>query len=171
MFVSLAAISQSEMDALRYSTNELTGTARSVAMGGAFGALGGDISGIAINPAGISIYKSSEVVATMNVRNNRVETLLNDKSIDKSKFSFSFDNMAFVGLVPTYNDDVPLVNFGFTYNRLKNFDRSYSMRNVGEQRSLTDRMADNTKSYKGQIQDLDNYNFNNVDYESWLAVL
>lgn len=31
-------------------------------MGGAFGALGGDISGIAINPAGIGVYQKSEIV-------------------------------------------------------------------------------------------------------------
>lgn len=172
MLVSLAAFSQGEMDALRYSTNELTGTARSVAMGGAFGALGGDISGIAINPAGIGVYKSSEVVATMNFRNSRTETSLNSGTADKSKFSFSFDNMAFVGNVPTYNDDVPLVNSGFTYNRLKNFDRSYSMRSAGSvssHGSLTDIMAQDANGYSER--DLEHYNFNGIPYESWLGVL
>ncbi len=43
---------QGEIDAYRYSQTEVTGTARSMSMGGAFGALGGDISSIAINPAG-----------------------------------------------------------------------------------------------------------------------
>ena len=51
--ISFGAVkAQNAMDAYRYSKNDLTGTARSVSMGGAFGALGGDISGVAINPQG-----------------------------------------------------------------------------------------------------------------------
>ena len=38
------AFAQSQMDAYRYAQTELNGTARHMAMGGAFGALGGDIS-------------------------------------------------------------------------------------------------------------------------------
>ncbi len=40
---------QTADDALRYSQQHYTGTARSMAMGGAFGALGGDFSSIGIN--------------------------------------------------------------------------------------------------------------------------
>ena len=39
-------------DALRYAVNNLTGTARFRAMSGAFGAVGGDLSLLYINPAG-----------------------------------------------------------------------------------------------------------------------
>ena len=47
---------QNYTDALRYSNEELNGTARFKAMGGAFGALGGDFSSISQNPAGSSIF-------------------------------------------------------------------------------------------------------------------
>jgi long-subunit fatty acid transport protein len=166
--VSLAAFPQGEMDALRYSTNGLTGTARSVAMGGAFGALGGDISGVAINPAGIGVYKSSEVVATMNFRNNHIETALNDGAVDKGKFSFSFDNMAFVSILPTFDNNVPLINFGFSYNRLKTFDRNYSMKGKQQVHSLTEVMQNmaNENSRYG----FGNNNFD-LPYELWLPVL
>ena len=43
---------QGELDAYRYSQTELNGTARYLGMGGAFGALGGDISSMSSNPAG-----------------------------------------------------------------------------------------------------------------------
>ncbi|VXB64965.1 Transporter [Flavobacterium sp. 9AF] len=43
-------------DALRYSMDNLTGTARFRAMSGAFGSLGGDLSAININPAGSAIF-------------------------------------------------------------------------------------------------------------------
>ena len=58
------AFSQSQLDAFKYSQTELNGTARYLGMGGAFGALGGDISAMNTNPAGLAIYKSSEVVTT-----------------------------------------------------------------------------------------------------------
>ena len=47
---------QNYKDALRYSTEDLTGTARFKGMSGAFGAIGGDFSAININPAGSSVF-------------------------------------------------------------------------------------------------------------------
>ena len=46
---------QGEMDAYRFSQTELNGTARSMSMGGAFGALGGDMSVMSHNPAGLGV--------------------------------------------------------------------------------------------------------------------
>ena len=43
-------------DALRYGIQNLNGTARYRAMGGAFGAVGGDLSAITVNPAGSAIF-------------------------------------------------------------------------------------------------------------------
>ncbi|MDR1091415.1 MAG: outer membrane protein transport protein [Prevotella sp.] len=134
---------QNAMDAYRYSKNDLTGTARSVSMGGAFGALGGDISGIAINPAGIGVYRNSEIVTTLNFQNSGTQTeLLNSGKIDQNKFSVNFDNLAFVTVFPLNSDVAPALNVGFSYNRLKNFDRKYQTGAGGLSRSLTDHMAD-----------------------------
>ena len=46
-------------EALRYGTENLQGTARFQAMGGAFGALGGDLSSLNINPAGSAVFNNS----------------------------------------------------------------------------------------------------------------
>lgn len=122
-----AAQAQNEMDAYRYSKNDLTGTARSVSMGGAFGALGGDISGVSINPAGIGVYQTSEIVTTLNFQNSKVQTEMNAGKVDESKFKVNFDNLAFVSVFPIFdNDVVRSINIGFSYNRLKNFDRKYN---------------------------------------------
>ena len=51
---------QTDLDALRYSQSSLAGTARYISMGGAFGALGADMSSISTNPAGLGIYRRSE---------------------------------------------------------------------------------------------------------------
>ena len=49
-------------DANRWMGSDLNGTARFVGMGGAMGALGGDITTMGTNPAGIGIYRSNDVM-------------------------------------------------------------------------------------------------------------
>ncbi len=62
--ISLAGMAQGEYDAMKYSQLELNGSARFVGMGGAFGALGGEMSAISVNPAGLAVYRSSELAFT-----------------------------------------------------------------------------------------------------------
>ncbi len=65
--------SQEIADALRYAQDNLTGTARFRAMSGAFGALGGDLSSIGINPAGSVIFANNQLgfsLSNYNVKNN-----------------------------------------------------------------------------------------------------
>ena len=59
-FAALTGFAQSEYDALLFSENNYEGTARSVAMGNAFTALGGDLGGISINPAGSAVAGYSQ---------------------------------------------------------------------------------------------------------------
>lgn len=160
---------QGEMDVYRFSRNDLTGTARSVAMGGAFGALGGDISGIAINPAGIGVYKSSEIVTTMNFQNTKVKnTNFYGDKFDESKFKFRFDNLAFVTTLPLNSDIAPLINLGFSYNKLKSFDRRYRTAASSAPSSLSDYMAYRAQGYSST--DLESSNNNYPWYNDWLAV-
>ena len=50
-----AVFSQSAVDALQLTQGDFRGTARFMSMGGAFTALGGDLSTLTQNPAGIGI--------------------------------------------------------------------------------------------------------------------
>ncbi|GIS00332.1 MAG: hypothetical protein CM15mP102_11520 [Flavobacteriales bacterium] len=47
-------------------------------MGGAFGALGGDLSSISINPAGSSIFLDSEFGVTLNYKNQEIKNIFNN---------------------------------------------------------------------------------------------
>lgn len=65
--------SQEIADAIRYSQDNLNGTARFRSMGGAFGALGGDLSSININPAGSAVFNNNQAGLTLssfNTKNN-----------------------------------------------------------------------------------------------------
>ena len=118
MFIANYSYSQGEVEALKYSRNELYGTARSMAMGNAFGALGGDIAGVSINPAGIGVYRSSEVVGTIGFQQNTTEV----GNISKKVNNFDMHNLGFVGYFPMRNEVMPMINFGFTYGRQKTFN-------------------------------------------------
>lgn len=61
---SFAGHAQTAYDALLFSENNYEGTARSVAMGNAFTALGGDLGGISINPAGSAVAGYSQFSIT-----------------------------------------------------------------------------------------------------------
>ncbi len=57
-------------DVLRYSTDNTNGSARYSGMSGAFGALGGDLSAINVNPAGSAVFNHSAITATASIFNN-----------------------------------------------------------------------------------------------------
>ena len=62
--VATAGYAQSAYDALMFSENNYEGTARSMAMGNAFTALGGDLGGVSINPAGSAVSNYSQFTIT-----------------------------------------------------------------------------------------------------------
>ncbi|MCF0166206.1 MAG: outer membrane protein transport protein [Bacteroidales bacterium] len=67
VLASLTARSQYAWDALRFSQTSYEGTARSLSMGNAMAALGGDMGAIAYNPAALGVYRYSEFVITPSV--------------------------------------------------------------------------------------------------------
>ncbi len=66
-FMSFGAFAQTANDALLFSENEYEGTARTMAMGNAFTALGGDLGSIGLNPAGSAVAGYSQVTLTPGI--------------------------------------------------------------------------------------------------------
>jgi len=71
--LSLACVTctsaQEISDALRYAQENINGTPRFRAMGGAFGALGGDLSSMNVNPAGSAIFTHNQIGLTLSSYN------------------------------------------------------------------------------------------------------
>jgi len=164
--LSPSLFAQSEVDALRFSREDIHGTARAMSMGGAFGALGGDQTAISINPAGIAVYRSSEVVGTLNLSQDRSSV----GNRDANKTRFDMDNLGFVGYFPLRNDVLPLVNFGFSYNRLKSFDKNISA--VGPAAStMIDYIADRSAGVDPSKLEIGDNLPDPFVTQPWLAVL
>ena len=64
MTVAAGAYAQNAYDALNFSENNYEGSARTVAMGNAFTALGGDLGAVTINPAGSAVAGYSQFAIT-----------------------------------------------------------------------------------------------------------
>ncbi len=65
--MALCSYAQTGDDALLFSENEYEGTARTMAMGNAFTALGGDLGSIGLNPAGSAVAGYSQVTITPGI--------------------------------------------------------------------------------------------------------
>lgn len=163
---------QGEVEANQFSRNDLTGTARAMSMGGAFGALGGDLTGVSINPAGIAVYRSSEIAATAVFENLKFKA----GDVSNTKNSFNFHNLGFVGYFPTRNASIPVVNFGFSYNKVKSFDREIGAFGADRGSSIMDYMAflgtaDNVDPVNMQFDTDDEFYDPFLSGAPWLSVL
>lgn len=120
------AQSQDITDALRYSQDNLNGTAHFRAMGGAFGALGGDLSAININPAGSAVFSNNQMAVTLS--NYSTKNNSNYFGTTTSDNNNSFDlNQA--GGVFVFKDRNPNSNWkkfslAVNYENTNNFDNS-----------------------------------------------
>jgi hypothetical protein len=118
--------SQEVSDAVRYAQDNLTGTARFRAMSGAFGAVGGDLSSMSVNPAGSAVFNNNQVgvsFSNQNIKNN--SNYFGTQTSDKEN-SFILNQ---AGGVFVFNDHNPNNNWkkiaiGATYENTNNFDNS-----------------------------------------------
>lgn len=117
---------QNVVDAVRFGSLDITGTSRYRAMGGAFGALGGDVSSMTDNPAGMGIFRgTSEISFTPNLSFSKSITDGNSKT-KRKKSDVSVSNFSYVMSFKT-EDAEHLVNFnlGIGFNHSGSTVRRY----------------------------------------------
>jgi hypothetical protein len=129
LFAGLSFItvhSQEISDAIRYSQDNLNGTARFRAMGGAFGALGGDISSINVNPAGSAVFSNNQIGLTLSnfsIKNNS-EYLQTNTSTNNNAFDMNQAGGVFVFKNQNPNANWKKLAFTVNYEKTNNFDNS-----------------------------------------------
>ena len=161
---------QTVYDAVDFSTKDLDGTARFVGMGGAMGALGGDISTMGTNPAGIGIYRSNDVSLSFGYSALSTEAKYLGNTYDASKNRWNLDNIGLVFSTKIGNQTtLRYVNFGFNYHKAKNFNRNMWMAGDLQGHSQLFQIAGMTDGLKPE--DWNNGAiFNNNDI-GWLSAL
>ena len=131
-------MSQNISDALNYTNNNIDGSARFSSMGGAFGALGGEISSISANPASSAIFSDSyfSLSFASDKKTNDISILNAANSQDKSNLAmnqiggvFVFNN---IGAAKKWKKIVVGLSYDQTNNNFneffaKNFTNSTSI--------------------------------------------
>ena len=176
VLVATSVSAQTVYDAANIISKDLNGTARFVGMGGAMGALGGDISTIGTNPAGIGIYRSNDAMVSFGFSSMGVESKLGSNTFNSDKNRWNFDNAGFVFSTKLGNvTTLRYVNFGFNYHKAKSFNRTMTM---GGQYGLsqTDLMASQANQMYGAGMDLQQLTEKNIlpydqDRVGWLGAL
>ena len=116
LFAALSANAQETYENAKLAGEDLNGTARYVGMGGAMEALGADISTIGSNPAGIGLFRHSNVSLSAGLlMQSDGKEFSNGK-----KTNLSFDQIG--GVYTTRTGQKSFLNFGFNYHKSKNFD-------------------------------------------------
>lgn len=120
---------QNDLDAFRFSQNNWEGTARFMAAGGAFSSIGGDFSCLSTNPAGIGVFKKTELSFTpMVVTAYKTNAEYSGEMSPSSRISYSLTNFGSVFTIPLNKDaENPatkwrMLQFGFGYNRVMDFN-------------------------------------------------
>ncbi len=147
MLVALpsAMMGQTALDAFSISQTDMRGSARFMSMGGAFTALGGDISTLNQNPGGIGVYRSSDITATLDVTFKSGKFNAGAGSQSWNHTGVACNNFGYIGTVNLGSNSVmPFFNWGVSYSRAASFDRRYRGSLGSINTSLSNFVADNT---------------------------
>lgn len=139
---SAAVFAQNVDDALRYSQIFYGGTARFMSMGGAFTALGGDMSSFSQNPAGIGVYRSSEISLTPQLFNVKTSSSFNGISTDYiNKFNFNQGGIVSNLILNSNETGLIALNFGYSYNKSANLHQNVWIQGNNSSSSMSDYWA------------------------------
>ncbi|RTY99042.1 transporter [Flavobacterium sp. RSP49] len=118
------AQSQEISDALRYSQNNLNGTARFRAMSGAFGALGGDLSSINVNPAGSAVFTNNQMAVTLTNFDTKNNSNYFGGTATEKENSFDLNQAGIVFVFNTRNPNSKWrkISLAINYENANNFD-------------------------------------------------
>lgn len=133
LVLTLPVHAQNELDALRYSQTQSTGTSRTQAMGGAGAALGADLGAFVLNPANVAGYRRSEFSFTpgLLLSSSSSATVGTPGSQPADNTGLNFANFGFVVAARRPDDDAGdwrSGNLGVNFSRINSFraNRTYS---------------------------------------------
>lgn len=132
------ARSQEIPDAIRYSQDNINGTARFRAMGGAFGALGGDLSSLNVNPAGSSVFSNNQLTATFTNFGTKNKSDYFGTNSEASINSFDLNQAGVVFVFKNQNSTTKWKKFALAinYENTNNFENSVFSAGVNPTNSI-----------------------------------
>ncbi len=167
LLLSLAVVAQ-DFDGMLFADQDIQGTARYVSMGGAFAALGGDVSAVVDNPAALGVFRRSEFSFT-------VDGTVGDHAREGNRMyvSNALGLPQISGVIswgkPHKHTGVIYNNFILQYHQLQDYSRRTLV--AGQASSQTHWMATAANEQGVGVRDVlqdDAWNNENI---SWLSVI
>ncbi len=149
-----ATYAQAPEDAIRYSWYPQNGTARNLAIGGAMGSLGGDITATYVNPAGLGFYKTREVVLTPGIFLNNLKATFRENSTTEKNNAFGFGPSGFI--IGSVNRNQPKNSsaFSIAITQTANFNNAISYKSLNNYSSFSEQFAEEFAKSKRSIDEV-----------------
>ena len=164
----LSPIAKSQ-DVQRFAQRSTMGSARYVGMGGAMTAIGGDPSAAMDNPAGLGLYRRSEISITIDETIDHTQQVGSNDVYQRTRFAAP--QLSAIWAWGKANKQRGLVfnNFMFSYHRLANFNRDVVVQ--GGSMGMVPTICNITNDMGGVSEEnLQNRPWDNVEI-GWLSIL
>ena len=170
--IASLSYAQTPDEALRTAWFTQNGTARNVAIGGAMASLGGDITANHINPAGLGLYKTKELVLSLGAIKNNNEFDFRSTQSTNNKGITKYGVMGFVfGEANNYKQDkVKSSAFSISVNQLASYNNRISYTGFNNHSSFSEQYIEELVRDKADTNAaLSNYIFgSSLAYRTYL---
>ncbi|MFD1016648.1 OmpP1/FadL family transporter [Winogradskyella rapida] len=143
-------VAQDVTDAVRYSMDNIQGTARFRAMSGAFGALGGDLSSININPASSAVFTSSKASVSLGAFSKQQDVGYYNGLTSSSDTNLDLNQLGAAFVFKNTNPDSGWKKFslGFAYDRSADYDNDWVAQGVNPDQTIGDFFLNNAQGLR-----------------------
>ena len=145
LFPLVAAFAQGTDDACLFSQTYYQGTAKALGMGNALGAVGGDMTALCVNPAGMGLYRGQELAASLGLFDNLSHSTYYGTTANANTLRLTLPNIGYVNAKQRSNyRNLRFTQFGIALTRTNDFNEHTLARGINPSSSKID-------SYLAQI--------------------
>ena len=172
--IALQAGAQGWTDALNFSENDYLGTARSVGMGNAMTAVGGDLGSLTFNPAGSAVASYSQFTITpgLSISTVTAQGTLSDGFQDRIKNRSSRMGMPNFGAMMVYDTrnkrGLKRVSFGIVGNVTRDYTNKLRATGTNTTSTLAGCLASQAEGYDPSVL---NGSFYGSNIPTWEAMI
>ena len=149
-------------DVQRFAERQIAGTARYVGMGGAMTAIGGDPSAVLDNPAGLGLYRRSEMAITLDETiDQTIQSLNVSEQYSRARLGIPHTSAVWSLGNPDKQHGIIFNNIMFSIHRLASFNRDVVVK--GEGLGLVETMCRKTDG----LPEIDLKPDNASQYDPW----
>lgn len=154
---------QEVSDALQYAQTNINGTARFKGMSGAFGAIGGDLSAISINPASSSVFNNNQITGSLNYFGLTNKSNYFSNSRTENSHDFNLNQVGAIFVFESNNSEWNKFALAINYDNLNNFENKSFSSGFNPNTSVVNYFIESANGVK--LQNLDDFSLNIYDFD------